>query len=64
MQYILVLFALCLFLNTTGQIDMPVEGLEATIKAITLIEDFTSFDAQLPDQRYRPLFEIFKDAKH
>ncbi|XP_041802585.1 double-strand-break repair protein rad21-like protein 1 [Chelmon rostratus] len=33
-----------------GQIDMPVEGLEATIKAITLIEDFTSFDAQLPDQ--------------
>ncbi|KAM4562544.1 double-strand-break repair protein rad21-like protein 1 [Odontesthes bonariensis] len=31
-----------------GQTDMPVEGLEATIKAITLIEDFTAFDAQLP----------------
>ncbi|XP_040908470.1 double-strand-break repair protein rad21-like protein 1 [Toxotes jaculatrix] len=31
-----------------GQTDMPVEGLEATLKAITLIEDFTSFDAQLP----------------
>ncbi|XP_027144621.1 double-strand-break repair protein rad21-like protein 1 isoform X1 [Larimichthys crocea] len=34
-----------------GQTDMPVEGLEATVKAITLIEDFTSFDAQLPDPR-------------
>ncbi|TKS76859.1 Double-strand-break repair protein rad21-like protein 1 [Collichthys lucidus] len=32
-----------------GQTDMPVEGLEATVKAITLIEDFTSFDAELPD---------------
>ncbi|XP_072223977.1 double-strand-break repair protein rad21-like protein 1 [Leuresthes tenuis] len=31
-----------------GQTDMPVEGLEATFKAITLIEDFTAFDAQLP----------------
>ncbi|XP_054465865.1 double-strand-break repair protein rad21-like protein 1 [Anoplopoma fimbria] len=31
-----------------GQTDMPVEGLEATLKAITLIEDFTAFDAQLP----------------
>ncbi|GAA6216576.1 double-strand-break repair protein rad21 homolog isoform X2 [Lates japonicus] len=31
-----------------GQTDMPVEGIEATLKAITLIEDFTSFDAQLP----------------
>ncbi|XP_074536635.1 double-strand-break repair protein rad21-like protein 1 [Halichoeres trimaculatus] len=31
-----------------GQTDMPVEGLEATIKAITLIEDFTAFEAQLP----------------
>ncbi|XP_076597401.1 double-strand-break repair protein rad21-like protein 1 [Chaetodon auriga] len=30
------------------QTDMPMEGLEATVKAITLIEDFTSFDAQLP----------------
>ncbi|XP_036959811.1 double-strand-break repair protein rad21-like protein 1 [Acanthopagrus latus] len=32
-----------------GQTDMPVEGLEATVKAITLIEDFTAFDAPLPD---------------
>ncbi|KAK2851756.1 hypothetical protein Q5P01_008032 [Channa striata] len=31
-----------------GQTDLPEEGLEATIKAITLIEDFTAFDAQLP----------------
>ncbi|XP_071756283.2 double-strand-break repair protein rad21-like protein 1 [Centroberyx gerrardi] len=31
-----------------GQTDMPVEGLEATLKAITLIEDFTDFDTQLP----------------
>uniref|UniRef100_UPI0037E7DFD0 double-strand-break repair protein rad21-like protein 1 n=1 Tax=Semicossyphus pulcher TaxID=241346 RepID=UPI0037E7DFD0 len=31
-----------------GQTDMPVEGLEATIKAITLNEDFSAFDAQLP----------------
>ncbi|XP_061590628.1 double-strand-break repair protein rad21-like protein 1 [Cololabis saira] len=34
-----------------GQTDLPVEGLEATIKAITLIEDFTAFDAELPDPR-------------
>ncbi|KAL1020977.1 hypothetical protein UPYG_G00007120 [Umbra pygmaea] len=32
-----------------GQTDMPVEGLEATHKAITLIEEFTDFDSQLPD---------------
>ncbi|KAJ0064863.1 hypothetical protein NL108_017017 [Boleophthalmus pectinirostris] len=32
-----------------GQTDLPVDGLEATVKAITLIEDFTDFDAQLPD---------------
>ncbi|XP_072304611.1 double-strand-break repair protein rad21-like protein 1 [Eucyclogobius newberryi] len=32
-----------------GQTDLPLEGLEATLKAITLIEDFTDFDAQLPD---------------
>ncbi|CAB1455119.1 unnamed protein product [Pleuronectes platessa] len=31
-----------------GQTDLPVEGLEATVTAITLVEDFTSFDAQLP----------------
>ncbi|KAK7877900.1 hypothetical protein WMY93_031429 [Mugilogobius chulae] len=32
-----------------GQTDLPVEALEATVKAITLMEDFTDFDAQLPD---------------
>ncbi|CAL8367232.1 unnamed protein product [Lota lota] len=31
-----------------GQTDLPVDGLEAAIKSITLIEDFTDFDAQLP----------------
>ncbi|CAG6021783.1 unnamed protein product [Menidia menidia] len=31
-----------------GQTDLPVEGQEATIKAITLMEDFTAFDVQLP----------------
>ncbi|XP_014896095.1 double-strand-break repair protein rad21 homolog, partial [Poecilia latipinna] len=31
-----------------GQTDMPVEGLEATVKAITLVEDFTVFDTPLP----------------
>ncbi|XP_047459020.1 double-strand-break repair protein rad21-like protein 1 isoform X2 [Mugil cephalus] len=31
-----------------GQTDLPVEGLEATIKAITLTEDFADFDSQLP----------------
>nr|XP_020467499.1 double-strand-break repair protein rad21-like protein 1 isoform X2 [Monopterus albus] len=30
------------------QTDMPMEELEATHKAITLMEDFTAFDAQLP----------------
>ncbi|KAM3618851.1 uncharacterized protein V6R79_025901 [Siganus canaliculatus] len=32
-----------------GQTDLPEEELEATMKAITLIEDFTAFDVQLPD---------------
>uniref|UniRef100_A0A8C6T3W2 RAD21 cohesin complex component like 1 n=1 Tax=Neogobius melanostomus TaxID=47308 RepID=A0A8C6T3W2_9GOBI len=32
-----------------GQTDLPVEELEATVKAITLMEDFTDFDTQLPD---------------
>ncbi|KAM9351023.1 double-strand-break repair protein rad21-like protein 1 [Symphorus nematophorus] len=32
-----------------GQTDLPVEGLKAT--AITLIEDFTAFDMQLPEPR-------------
>ncbi|XP_029911952.1 double-strand-break repair protein rad21-like protein 1 isoform X1 [Myripristis murdjan] len=31
-----------------GQTDMPADELEATFKAITLVEDFTDFDAQLP----------------
>ncbi|KAM4610615.1 double-strand-break repair protein rad21-like protein 1 [Polymixia lowei] len=31
-----------------GNTDMPFDGLEATLKAITLIEDFTDFDTQLP----------------
>uniref|UniRef100_A0A672ZHV8 Rad21/Rec8-like protein N-terminal domain-containing protein n=1 Tax=Sphaeramia orbicularis TaxID=375764 RepID=A0A672ZHV8_9TELE len=35
-----------------GQTDLPLEGLEATLKAITLIEDFTDFDTQLPHPRY------------
>uniref|UniRef100_A0A8C2X659 Rad21/Rec8-like protein N-terminal domain-containing protein n=1 Tax=Cyclopterus lumpus TaxID=8103 RepID=A0A8C2X659_CYCLU len=39
-----------------GQTDMPLEGLEATLKAITLIEDFTAFDSQLPHLRYHLLF--------
>ncbi|KAM4570639.1 double-strand-break repair protein rad21-like protein 1 [Fundulus diaphanus] len=30
-----------------GQTDMPVEGLEATVKAITLVEDFNAFDTPL-----------------
>ncbi|KAJ0036959.1 hypothetical protein NQD34_005636 [Periophthalmus magnuspinnatus] len=32
-----------------GQTDLPVDALEATAKAITLMEDFTDFDSQLPD---------------
>ncbi|XP_075898386.1 double-strand-break repair protein rad21-like protein 1 [Nelusetta ayraudi] len=31
------------------QTDLAVDGLEATVKAITLIEDFTAFDTPLPD---------------
>ncbi|XP_029011678.1 double-strand-break repair protein rad21-like protein 1 [Betta splendens] len=31
-----------------GQTDLPEEGLEATVKAITLSEDFSAFDTQLP----------------
>ncbi|XP_033934671.1 double-strand-break repair protein rad21-like protein 1 [Pseudochaenichthys georgianus] len=31
-----------------GQTDLPDEGLEATLKAITLNEDFPDFDTQLP----------------
>ncbi|XP_038165125.1 double-strand-break repair protein rad21-like protein 1 [Cyprinodon tularosa] len=31
-----------------GQTDMPVEGLESTLRAITLVEDFSAFDAELP----------------
>ncbi|XP_027022886.1 double-strand-break repair protein rad21-like protein 1 [Tachysurus fulvidraco] len=32
-----------------GQLDLPEEGLEALVKAITLPEDFTDFESQLPD---------------
>ncbi|KAL7884241.1 hypothetical protein AOLI_G00070110 [Acnodon oligacanthus] len=32
-----------------GQTDLPVEGMEAMFKAVTLPEDFTDFDLQLPD---------------
>lgn len=32
-----------------GQTDLPVEGLEATVKAITLMEEFPDFDTQMPD---------------
>ncbi|XP_067095162.1 double-strand-break repair protein rad21-like protein 1 [Osmerus mordax] len=32
-----------------GQTDLPVEGLEATLKAITLMENFPDFESQLPD---------------
>ncbi|XP_066501011.1 double-strand-break repair protein rad21-like protein 1 isoform X2 [Hoplias malabaricus] len=32
-----------------GQTDLPEEGMEAMFKAITLPEDFTDFDSQLPD---------------
>ncbi|XP_029363334.1 double-strand-break repair protein rad21-like protein 1 [Echeneis naucrates] len=31
-----------------GQTDLPEEGLEATVTAITLSEDFSAFDTQLP----------------
>ncbi|XP_051950745.1 double-strand-break repair protein rad21 homolog isoform X1 [Xyrauchen texanus] len=32
-----------------GETDLPEDALEATFKAITLQEDFTDFDSQLPD---------------
>uniref|UniRef100_A0A672LR53 Double-strand-break repair protein rad21-like protein 1 n=1 Tax=Sinocyclocheilus grahami TaxID=75366 RepID=A0A672LR53_SINGR len=32
-----------------GQTDLPEDAMEATLKAITLPEDFTDFDSQLPD---------------
>ena len=62
MQLHICVISLCLFLNTPGQTDMPVEGLEATVKAITLIEDFTAFDAPLPDLRYRAAFYTLTDT--
>uniref|UniRef100_A0A8D3AR00 Rad21/Rec8-like protein N-terminal domain-containing protein n=1 Tax=Scophthalmus maximus TaxID=52904 RepID=A0A8D3AR00_SCOMX len=34
-----------------GTTDLPVEGLEATLRTITLMEDFTAFDSQLPPLR-------------
>lgn len=47
------------FLWTPGQTDLPEEGLEATLKAITLIEDFSAFDAQLPPVRYSCLLASY-----
>lgn len=38
---------------TIGQTDLPEDAMEATLKAITLPEDFTDFDTQLPDLKYR-----------
>ncbi|KAF4070524.1 hypothetical protein AMELA_G00286320 [Ameiurus melas] len=32
-----------------GQLDLPEEGMEAMVKAITLPEDFNDFESQLPD---------------
>ncbi|MCJ8735302.1 hypothetical protein PDJAM_G00245260 [Pangasius djambal] len=32
-----------------GQLDLPEEGMEAMVKAITLPEDFADFESQLPD---------------
>ncbi|KAK3540222.1 hypothetical protein QTP70_028418 [Hemibagrus guttatus] len=32
-----------------GQLDLPEDGMEAMVKAITLPEDFTDFESQLPD---------------
>ncbi|XP_050972500.1 double-strand-break repair protein rad21-like protein 1 [Labeo rohita] len=32
-----------------GQTDLPEDAMEATLKTITLPEDFTDFDSQLPD---------------
>ncbi|KAG7332136.1 hypothetical protein KOW79_003970 [Hemibagrus wyckioides] len=32
-----------------GQLDLPEEGMEAMVKAITLPEDFPDFESQLPD---------------
>lgn len=37
---------------TIGQTDLPEDAMEATLKAITLPEDFTDFDTQLPDLKY------------
>lgn len=59
MQCIFFLLALFLTLITPGQTDLPEEGLEAALKAITLIEDFSAFDAQLPPLRYSCLLAYF-----
>uniref|UniRef100_A0AAV2M046 G-protein coupled receptors family 1 profile domain-containing protein n=1 Tax=Knipowitschia caucasica TaxID=637954 RepID=A0AAV2M046_KNICA len=42
-----------------GQTDLPVEGLEATVKAITLMEEFTDFDIQLPDPSNIDMVDAF-----
>lgn len=35
-----------------GQTDLPNDAMEATLKTITLPEDFTDFETQLPDLKY------------
>lgn len=46
-------FTCDLFHNPTasGQTDMPVEGLETNMKAITLVEDVSTFDDLRPHLR-------------
>lgn len=46
------------FLSQQGLTDLPEDELEATVKSITLIEDFTAFDAQLPPLRYSCQFAV------
>lgn len=42
----------CVCFVITGQLDLPDDGMEARVKAITLPEDFTDFESQLPDLKY------------
>lgn len=44
---------ICLSICELDQTDLAVDGPQATVKAITLIEDFTAFDTPLPDLRWR-----------
>lgn len=47
------------FVLITGQTDLPDEEMEAMFKAITLPEDFTDFEFQLPDLKYNRLSSSF-----